>query len=190
MTVPRELSLRRVAGSLQLLQQPLPALQRLRQPALALPAGLRLVDEEREWLPAPGDGRSLAIELQIDDCGAEECGLLLRVGAAEQTRVGYDAVRRTVFVDRSRSGFCPPGDALFGQRHEVGVSAPGADRPLRLRVLVDWCSVEVFAGDGEAVITDQIFPSDEARGLRVFSRGGATRFGPGQAWLLRAAAFS
>jgi levanase len=44
---------------------------------------------------------------------------------------------------------------------------------VRLRILVDWSSVEVFAGHGERVITDQIFPSAASDGLQLFANGGS-----------------
>ncbi|WP_416984982.1 GH32 C-terminal domain-containing protein [Streptomyces sp. T028] len=49
------------------------------------------------------------------------------------------------------------------------------DGPLdqvKLRILVDWSSVEVFGGNGEAMITDQIFPGPSSTGVEVFTEGG------------------
>jgi sucrose-6-phosphate hydrolase SacC (GH32 family) len=46
------------------------------------------------------------------------------------------------------------------------------DGRVRLRVLVDRSSVEVFAGGGEATITDQVFPRASSDGVRLFSEGG------------------
>ena len=70
---------------------------------------------------------------------------------------------------------------------------PGAQRaPLqamngkvKLRILVDWSSVEVFGGSGEAVITDQIFPDPSSTGVDVFAEGGAATLDRVQAWQLR-----
>jgi hypothetical protein len=43
---------------------------------------------------------------------------------------------------------------------------------VRLHVLLDRSSVEVFAGQGEVVLTDQIFPAADSRGTAVFAEGG------------------
>ena len=43
---------------------------------------------------------------------------------------------------------------------------------IHLRILVDWSSVEVFADQGQTVITDQIFPSATSDGLQLFADGG------------------
>jgi levanase len=47
-----------------------------------------------------------------------------------------------------------------------------SDGEIRLRILVDWSSVEVFTADGHRVITDQIFPSSTSEGVELFAEGG------------------
>ena len=44
-----------------------------------------------------------------------------------------------------------------------------------LTVLVDRASVEVFGNDGEASITDQIFPGADSTGVELFAEGGSAR---------------
>uniref|UniRef100_UPI0004C21C3F GH32 C-terminal domain-containing protein n=1 Tax=Streptomyces sp. NRRL S-455 TaxID=1463908 RepID=UPI0004C21C3F len=56
---------------------------------------------------------------------------------------------------------------------------------LKLRVLVDWSSVEVFGGNGEAVITDQIFPDPSSTGVQVFAEDGTATLDRVQTWQLR-----
>jgi fructan beta-fructosidase len=204
MSLPRELTVRRVAGGgWQLLQQPVPALARWRGAVQTL-AAFSLHNQTRD-VPlvqssaqgsADSDGHALDIEVQINGCDASACGLRLRVGAgvgaAEATVVGYDAVRAVVFVDRSESGFVPPGDTQFAQRHEVPVAAPTPDQPLRLRVLLDACLLEVFVGDfeaeGQAVISLQIFPSPSSGGVQLFADNGSSHWGELRLWPMAAAA--
>lgn len=187
MSVPRSLSLRRPAeGGWQLLQRPVAALQVLRCAAIK-PVDLELEDLEFDLLPAGADGTTLEIELTLQPAGAESCGLLLRAGGGHATAIGIDSRRGTLFIDRARSGFTPPGDALYTQRHEAPLPAP--HQPLRLHVLLDRCSVEVFADDGATVLTDLIFPGEQARGLRLFAEGGSARFSAMTLWPLRSARF-
>jgi sucrose-6-phosphate hydrolase SacC (GH32 family) len=191
MSVPRELHARRGAdGRWQLLQRPLPALAGLRGPVQHLPA-CTLRDAARDILRPSLDGgqgqHALDIELSITAATAGRSGLRLRVGSDEATAVGHDAERGVVFVDRSRSGYRPPGDALYARRHEVAVPAPSTDRPLRLRALLDGCLLEVFVGDGESVISEQIFPAAGSDGLQLFAEGGSADFGGLHLWPMRAA---
>ncbi len=187
MSMPRELSVRRGENGLQLLQQPVAGLQTLRRKHQVQPA-LVLRDAEHPLaLPAPADGRSLELQIELQACPAGCCGVLLRAAegvAGAATRVGYDADRGTVFIDRSRAGFNPPGDALFPQRREAPVPPPLPGRPLRLRVLLDWSSVEVFVDDGQVVLTELVFPDAEHSGLRLFAQGSTAHFAQVQAWQL------
>lgn len=56
---------------------------------------------------------------------------------------------------------------------------------VELRILVDWSSVEVFGGNGQAVITDQIFPSPDSNGIQLFAEGGSARLDSAKVWQLR-----
>jgi sucrose-6-phosphate hydrolase SacC (GH32 family) len=195
MTVPRDLQLRRsAAGAWQLLQQPVAELQRLRGNRqqfsnIALASGHTL-----PLLPTgtafDGDARCLEVHLHISAAHGE-CSLLLRAAGASEgnsaTRVGYDARTVCAFVDRTHAGFNPPGDALYQGRRSVAVPPPSAAHPLRLQVLLDRCSVEVFVGDGEASITELIFPDDTHRGVLLQARGGTAQLALVQLWPLAAA---
>ncbi len=50
-----------------------------------------------------------------------------------------------------------------------------ANGRLRLRVYVDRASVEVFAQDGLATLTHQVFPTAGAQSISLFSEGGTAR---------------
>jgi fructan beta-fructosidase len=167
MTVPRELSLRTVDGRPRLAQQPVQELQGLRTQAtlnlkgLALPAGTT---------PLPAQGTAYEVTATLAPGTASDYGLSLRTGEGQETRVGYDRVRGEVFVDRTRSGdvgFSPDFPGV--QRAPLAADPGGA---VTLRILVDWSSVEVFAGDGSVAITDQVFPDPTSDGIQAFATGG------------------
>ena len=46
---------------------------------------------------------------------------------------------------------------------------------VRLRILVDWSSVEVFTREGHRVITDQLFPNDTSQAVKLFADGGTVK---------------
>ncbi|MET8505638.1 GH32 C-terminal domain-containing protein [Streptomyces sp. NPDC004787] len=119
------------------------------------------------------DGKALDIRATFSPGDAERFGLTVRTGKGEQTVIGYDTRTRELYVDRTRSGAVDFHDDFPGvQRAPL---SPRADGRIELRVLVDWSSVEVFGGAGEAVITDQIFPGPSSDGLRLFAEGGTAR---------------
>jgi fructan beta-fructosidase len=191
MSVPRELGVVRAGGQWVLRQQPVRELLALRgEPhhQRDVQVGHGCVDLQA-LLPTASDARLLDVELTLHDLAADGIvSLLLRHGPGAGMRVGVDAARRTVFVDRSQAGFAPPGDLLWPQRrHAPDAFRPGA--PLKLRVLLDWASVEVFVGDGEACLSEQILPSDAHQGLALQAEQGRARCDI-TVWPLRAARFS
>ena len=62
---------------------------------------------------------------------------------------------------------------------------PAPGRPLRLQVFVDACSVELFADQGLAVITELVLPGPASMAVATYSQGGLARFGSGTAWALQ-----
>ena len=76
------------------------------------------------------------------------------------------------------------GDLITDIEYPSWNSAPSDSA---LRIIVDACSVEVFSGDGLAVITELVFPAPGATGVRLASRGGPARLLSFQAWPLRSA---
>lgn len=163
MTLPRELGLRRTQGGLQLVQQPVAELERhgrtlLEQQGVRLEAGTR-------WTPpVEGEALDVTVRLTLDGPGC------LRIGVHEgSTRVAYDGRRGEVVVERLLAGL--EGASAEPQR----VRLPACDLPERggaeveLRIVVDTCSVEVFADGGAVVLTDLVFPEHAGSGLTLVS---------------------
>ncbi|MFC1889713.1 glycoside hydrolase family 32 protein [Thermodesulfobacteriota bacterium] len=167
MTVPRELSLAGAGEEVVLLQRPVPEIEALR--------GDRLLSLQQETIDGASDiltgvsGSALEILVEIEVKEAARVSIGVRIGEEERTVIGYDTEAGSLFLDRTRSGrgrFNP----RFSARHNAPLSLAGG--VLDLRVLVDWSSVEVFAGNGSAVITDLVFPDPGSRGLEIHSEGG------------------
>jgi fructan beta-fructosidase len=165
LSLPRRVTLRRLGGRVHLVQAPVPELQLLRRRSWqlqrqALPSGTH---------PIEARGKTLELLAVLVVQQARAVGLKVRVGPNQETLIGYDMTAQQVFVDRTRSGrahFHP----RFATRH--GAPLPLANGKLRLHMFVDWWSVEVFAGDGQVVFTELIFPNPESDGLALFVEGG------------------
>ena len=167
MTVPRELALRTVNGTAQLFQKPVDQLNELRTgPALnrqnmGIPQGTTAL---------PLKGKAEDITATFNAGTATSYGLKVRTGAGQETLVGYDAAKGEVYIDRTKSG-----DVSFDGDFPGVQRAPLAavNGTVTLHILVDWSSVEVFAQDGQIVLTDQIFPDAASDGLAVYANGGS-----------------
>ena len=96
----------------------------------------------------------------------------MRTGPGEETLVGYNVAAGEVFVDRTKSGQVSFSN-LFPSRETAPL--PAKNGRVELHIFVDWSSVEVFGGDGQTVITDQIFPMPSSDGLALFANGGTAK---------------
>jgi fructan beta-fructosidase len=139
-------------------------------------AGPEHLTDGVRWLPAEASGDVLRIDAEFKAGHAGKVGLVLRAGTGdggkERTVLSYDVASGELSLDRTASGDVDFHEAFPSVER---VAVPLADGRLRLRLFLDRCSVEVFAQDGLATITDQVFPSDSSMGLGVFAEGhGAT----------------
>ncbi|NLE45208.1 MAG: glycoside hydrolase family 32 protein [Chloroflexi bacterium] len=138
-SIPRTLTLRSTAGGPRLHQAPVRELQALRGRHSAL---------NNVPLPAPDDpssayaleGDTWEVDLRLDPADADECGLRLRLHGGDEAFVGFSATGAMLFLDQ-------PGQP------RLNVPMYSHDGNVRLHVFVDRSVIEVFGGEGEAVIT-------------------------------------
>ncbi|MFF5360904.1 GH32 C-terminal domain-containing protein [Streptomyces scabiei] len=182
-SIPREMALRTINGRTRLTSKPVGSLESLRQQHPATVSGVTVKNTSKPLLSRTAKSRTLDIEATFSLRDAKRFGLKVRTGAGgEETVIGYDATTQELYVDRSRSGAVD-----FHNLFSTGIeSAPLRPKngKVKLRVLVDASSVEVFGGNGEAVITDQILPDPSSNGVEVFAEGGTTTLDQLRAWQL------
>src|ERR1700687_1034555 len=184
LSIPRALKLRRYANNLRLLQQPVEELRTLRNEHAALKD--QNIFAANRLLRSKGvGGEILEILAEIDPGSAAEVGLKVRKGPTEETVIGVDTIQTQLFVDRTRSGN-GAFDQKFPGRH-VAPTHLAQGKSVRLHLFVDQSSVEVFGNDGEAVISDCIFPARSSQAIEVYSRGGEARITKLDVWKLRSA---
>jgi levanase/levanbiose-producing levanase len=85
------------------------------------------------------------------------------------TVLSYDAATRQLVLDRRNSGntgFHPQFPSVEAAPLEL------EDGVLKLLIVVDHCSVEVFAQGGLVVLTDLVFPGPSAVRNRLVAAGG------------------
>jgi fructan beta-fructosidase len=135
------------------------------------------VGSSRQDLGGDFTGRTQLIELDMDLRSAREAGVVLRQapGSEAGLRISYTKDTRTVKVDRSLAGTSNFSEK-FSPYHQVSLPSSGNDGKVRLAILLDSSSVEVFAAGGRAVISDTFFPNWDATASSVFSLEGETEF--------------
>ena len=163
MSIPRELRLRQTPEGLRLFQQPVRELEKLRGKRHRL--GRSSLAEANEWLARQKLGALLEIKCEFEmPQRADDIALVISTGANEATVLRRTADGRLI-LDRTRSG-----KADFSRAFPAAHSAPLATRDgLKLHLFLDTSSLEVFAEDGETVVTDLILPTGTERKLKLAS---------------------
>ncbi|MFI2034798.1 GH32 C-terminal domain-containing protein [Streptomyces bottropensis] len=184
-SIPREMALRTVDGRVRLTSEPVNSVKSLRQDPPATATAGTVTNTSKALIGPAADGKALDIEAIFSPKDAERFGLKVRTGTAgEETVIGYDTTTQELYVDRTHSGAVNFNSTFPGVQ-----TAPlkAVNGKIRLRILVDWSSVEVFGGDGEAVITDQIFPDPASQGVQVFAENGSVKLDKATVWQLASA---
>ncbi|MEY9840850.1 GH32 C-terminal domain-containing protein [Streptacidiphilus sp. EB103A] len=179
-TFPRRLALRTVDGKVQLIQQPVDGLAGLRR------AGAHVsTTRVTNTTAALGvQGSSLELQADLTAGSATDFGLDVRTGSGQRTRIGYDTTTGEVYIDRTASG-AVDFDPSFPGVQRAPLALHGGT--LRLHVLVDSSSVEVYAENArgeQVVLTDQVFPDPSSTGVDLFADNGTATLRSMKAWQL------
>jgi fructan beta-fructosidase len=150
-SLPRELMLVETANGIRLAQLPVRELAKLRAEKLAPPQFAEAGQQLELHIGFPGNASAT---LKVHDDGEHF------------TLIGHDAKRRELFVDRTKSRPGEPFHKDFPARYTAPIT-PGADGQIRLQILVDRSSVEVFGNGGLSVITASTFAPEKAIGWNV-----------------------
>ena len=158
MTFPRKLSLRRTELGIRLVQEPV---------SLAKLAGKTFEVKDRTALELPG--HSFVVNSSLALGAAREAGWRVLSNGTNYTEIGYDQRKQVLYIDRRRSGNISLSPT-FAARIEAPLRLKGGS--LKLQILVDRSSVEVFANGGEITSTNLVFPPAEAKQVQFYSTGG------------------
>lgn len=171
MAVPRVLTLVATPLGTRLQQVPVRELTQLRRDHQHFSKGT--VAEANAFLKKhqlQGNCRELQLELAPSRAG--RTGLRLLAGTDEATVVGVDRDKGEVFIDRTQCR-----GAKFHPKFPAVCTTALSDRQgrVKLRILVDACSVEVFVNDGETTLTALTLPAPESTGIELFGTEGTAQ---------------
>ena len=175
MSIPRDLSIASTPAGWRLRQKPTALIrsQLSAYPAktardLVLPATISGIP-----LPGTGSGNSYWFDADLDASPGSVAEINLGVGpsgvAAAHLVFEPDSQSVKLLVDSEAAS----GPEAYRRFHRITLEKPGGH--LRLTVLLDKSSLEVFINEGEAVVTTYLFPPDGATGLSADVRRGSAR---------------
>ncbi|GAA4502207.1 GH32 C-terminal domain-containing protein [Gluconacetobacter tumulicola] len=135
-------------------------------------------------IPPPATVSQSDLQLRFDrPTGAVRFGLVFSNARGEELRVGYDGTTGRYFSDR-RKAADPAFSPKFAPRIDTAPRT-AMRQPVTLRLLMDAASMELFADNGQTVMTETIFPSEKFDRVALFSEGGSVRFKGGTFYPMR-----
>ena len=161
MTVPRELRVR----DGRLIQKPVRELMYFRRRGVHLRDFALCGEAAPEGLGGRCTDLTVTIRPDAERGLCRSFTLTVAKGGDYETRIRYSPGAHTILVDRSRSGL--PESIL--NRREFAVRDRGGE--LKLRVLLDRYSLELFVNDGEEAATFAIYAPASADGITLSSDG-------------------
>lgn len=170
MSLPRELSAKKINNEWVMLQEPVSSLRTLREKPLVV--GAMTVNGTKT---IPVKSQQLEINCQFTAPTNSISGVRVAVKGDKYLEIGYDAARKVLYIDRSKAGDQTFHPAFAKQsRYETAVAA--INGKISLHIYLDKSIVEVYANEGEAVMTAQLFPAADENGVALFSEKGKTVF--------------
>lgn len=174
MSIPHDLSLRTTDNGLRLRQLPSSIVtQNLSKYATGktlLKKNLKIEDTRISLnKERPFAGNSYWIDAEFDVSKAKKTGFYIveNPDVTKNIIVAYDSEKKQLYVD------CGNAEAGNKSRENLIQAAPMKDENgiVKIQILVDNSSLEVFGNDGEKVISTMIYPDINATSLWVFTEG-------------------
>jgi len=175
MSIPRDLSLRSTTEGIRLFQNPAsvitnslpkfangPALTKkdLHVNGMVKLSSASQFNKNAYWIDA---------ELRPGKSGKSGFIVAATKHGSKKVEVGYNAENHEIYVD------CASSESANKDQRNLVQTAPmkPVNGIVRLRVLVDKSSLEVFGNNGEQVISTMIYPDSDANNLSAFATGNA-----------------
>lgn len=112
------------------------------------------------------NGDVYEMDLEADMSQAKSFAVKLRTSSTQETVLSYDKESKILKLNRDKSS-----DEAYNIKGEREVKLPLTDNLLNLRIFVDKSSVEIFANNGQAVLSSRIYPDKHSTGVKFVSDG-------------------
>lgn len=180
-TIPRSIELKTFPEGIRLVQTPIKELESLRTTAKNTGEATFEGIWKNDKIKPSKNNYEMIVELE--NISAEEFGVKIGVGNNQQTVIGYEVKNEELYVDRRKSGLVD-FSGLFPQLNK-GPLRKSKDNTLKLHIFVDNSSIEVFANDGQTVISSKIYPDPSSTGIEFFSTKGSIKIKSVKVWELQ-----
>lgn len=182
MTIPRTLSLKSTESGLKLVSNPIDEFKILRG-SLDVAIAPQSIDNETKPKIALAEivsGGELILEFEKGT--ANDFGLNIANNKGEYLKIGFDATVNQFYIDRTNAGKKDFSPDFVGKHMAPRFSKSNT---IKLHIIFDASSVEVFADDGLTVMTDVFFPNENFSKLTFYANNGQVKLKRGRGYALR-----
>ena len=181
MSIPRDFGLRQTNRGIRLVQQPTSiiknGLAKLSNKRVAEMKDLKMSDHQEISIgkdhAIQGNSYWLDAELMVEPGTTAGFRIAQKKDKdnkiISETEIGYDASKNQIYVDRSNAG----NGKIRKDKLRQTIDLANKTGKVRLEILFDKSSLEVFVNDGEQVLSTYTFPDEDANLLSAFSVGGS-----------------
>ncbi len=182
-SVPREIGLKKFPEGIRLVQAPIAALKGLRKDSVLFTNRIiKGVNEIPEFKPTTN---TYEIEAVFNTDSLSVFGLNLLVGEGRKLVLSYNPKTFSLCLDRSDcTDFTSNADFTMKFATKMFVPAEPEGNLLKLHLLVDQSSIEVFTSQGKVVLSALTYPSSSQTGIQLFSEKGKTQLVSFKGWTL------
>ncbi|MEM8528360.1 MAG: glycoside hydrolase family 32 protein [Bacteroidota bacterium] len=156
MTLPRTLELKNINGGLKLCSSPVQELEKLRGEGVKIEIGEAILERSVDLVE---------LELAFNNEAEDYIAFVLANDIGERVQFGYDARVNSFFVDRKYAGDNTFSEDFASATHYAERSQE--DQKINFHIFIDHSSIELFADDGEMVMTETFFPDEKFDRLMI-----------------------
>lgn len=178
MTIPRTLSLQNTSEGDRLVSNPVRELEFIRGDAVALTSQSieGEVDITQNISFDMGTAELLLEFTAIQE--SEDFGIELSNANNQKITIGYESHENRFYIDRTEAGNSSFSPEFSGKYYAPRMSM---DDALKLHLFIDVSSVELFADDGEVVMTELFFPDTVFDQIKLYAKDGKVTLQSGKA---------
>jgi fructan beta-fructosidase len=176
MTIPRTLHLTNTAEGLRLASRPVKEMDNIRKESYDVTSGEINGMKKLTDIPFNIATSEMVFEFELSESGIN-IGVEISNEKEQKVLIGFDSALDKFYVDRTNSGLSDFSDDFPGIHHAPRIEK---SKKLKLHLIIDVASIELFADDGQVVITDIFFPDDPFSQVTIFSHGGSAKLTSGK----------
>jgi fructan beta-fructosidase len=166
MTLPRELKIKHAGSTVFIASEPVSELSLIQVKPIVTQ---NITVTKSTGVVPKAQKITFPCRINLSAAAVKDFSVILSNNAGEQLVVGYDELQNKYFIDRTKSG-----KTDFQKDFAAKHSAPRLtdNAALKISLIIDVSSIELFADDGLTVMTSVFFPNKPYNQIQVQSADG------------------